>query len=144
MEVADYRLSAKVISRSQGRSATAAASYRSASEIADDRTGEIHDYTRKGGVEWTGIAAPENAPAWTQDRSKLWNAVEAAETRRRRHLPIVICSALHPTTTSAPGHDERMRHVDAVLPKPFSRDLLEQVFRDLINRAADAPGKQST
>ncbi len=86
MEVADYRLSAKVISRSQGRSATAAASYRSASEIADDRTGEIHDYTRKGGVEWTGIAAPENAPAWTQDRSKLWNAVEAAETRKNSQV----------------------------------------------------------
>jgi len=84
--VADYRLSAKVISRSQGRSATAAASYRSASEIADDRTGEIHDYTRKGGVEWTGIAAPENAPAWTQDRSKLWNAVEAAETRKNSQV----------------------------------------------------------
>ena len=80
--MADYRLSAKVISRSQGRTATAAAAYRSGSEITDDRTGEIHDYTRKGGIEWTGISAPQNAPAWAQDRAKLWNAVEKAEQRK--------------------------------------------------------------
>ncbi len=84
--VADYRLSAKVISRSQGRSATAAAAYRSASQIADERTGEIHDYTRKGGVEWTGIRAPEDAPSWAYDREKLWNAVEAAETRKNSQV----------------------------------------------------------
>ena len=84
--MADYRLSAKVISRSQGRSATAAAAYRSGTEIADARTGEVHDYTRKGGIEWTGIRAPENAPAWAQDREKLWNAVEAAETRKNSQV----------------------------------------------------------
>jgi hypothetical protein len=84
--MADYRFAAQVISRSQGRSATAAAAYRSGGIIADTRTGEVHDYTRKGGVEWTGIAAPENAPVWAKDREKLWNLVEQAEKRRDAQL----------------------------------------------------------
>lgn len=84
--MADYRFAAQVISRSQGRSVTAAAAYRSASVIADARTGEIHDYTRKVGVEWTGIMAPENAPAWVHDREKLWNMVEQKEIRKDAQL----------------------------------------------------------
>lgn len=84
--MADYRFSAQVISRSQGRSVTAAAAYRSASVIADARTGEIHDYTRKEGVEWTGIIAPDKAPAWVQNREKLWNTVEQKENRKDAQL----------------------------------------------------------
>ena len=84
--MADYRLAASVISRSTGRSATAAAAYRAGCVIADERTGEVHDYTRKGGVEWTGIEAPDGAPAWTQDREQLWNKVEAAETRKNSQV----------------------------------------------------------
>src|SRR5882724_10553278 len=84
--MADYRFAAQVISLSQGRSVTAAAAYRSASVIADARTGEIHDYTRKTGVEWTGIMAPEDAPARVQDREKLWNMVERKEVRKDAQL----------------------------------------------------------
>lgn len=76
-----YHLSVKTISRSAGRSATAAAAYRSGELIADERTGEVHDYTRKQGVEYTEIVLPAGAPAWS-DRAALWNAAEAAETRK--------------------------------------------------------------
>ncbi|MDQ2696231.1 MAG: MobA/MobL family protein [Pseudomonadota bacterium] len=48
--MAIYHLSMKTISRGQGRSATAAIAYRAGVEIADRRTGEVHDYTRKRGV----------------------------------------------------------------------------------------------
>lgn len=48
--MAIFHFSAKTVSRSAGRSSTAAAAYRSAERIVDERTGEIHDYTRKGGV----------------------------------------------------------------------------------------------
>ncbi|MBD4086865.1 MobA/MobL family protein, partial [Xanthomonas citri pv. citri] len=47
--MAIYHLSAQIISRKAGRSATAAAAYRSGSEIVDERTGEVHDYSRKQG-----------------------------------------------------------------------------------------------
>lgn len=80
--MAIYHLSVKAISRSAGRSATAAAAYRAGVEIADERTGEIHDYTRKGGVESADLVLPQGAPDWAKDRAKLWNAAERAEKRK--------------------------------------------------------------
>ena len=80
--MASYHLSVKTIKRSAGRTATAAAAYRVGERIECQREGRIHDYTRKQGIEETFIVTPENAPAWAQDRSKLWNEAEASETRR--------------------------------------------------------------
>ena len=79
--MASFHLSVKTVKRSAGRSATAAAAYRSASVIACDREGRMHDYTAKRGVEACFILAPEGAPSWAQDRAALWNAAEARETR---------------------------------------------------------------
>ena len=79
--MASYHLSVKTIKRSAGRSATAAAAYRSASVIACDREWRMHDYTAKRGVEACFILAPDDAPSWAQDRAALWNAAEARETR---------------------------------------------------------------
>lgn len=79
--MAQYRLSANIISRSAGRSATAAAAYRAAMRIEDERTGLVHDYTAKRGVLHSEILAPDNAPAWMRDRVQLWNSVEAKERR---------------------------------------------------------------
>jgi hypothetical protein len=80
--MASYHLSVKTIKRSAGRTATAAGAYRAGERIECQREGRIHDYTRKQGIEETFIIAPENASAWAQDRSKLWNAAEESETRR--------------------------------------------------------------
>jgi hypothetical protein len=79
--MASYHLSIKTIKRSAGRSATAAAAYRSASVIECDREGRMHDYTAKRGVEACFILTPPDAPEWAQDRAALWNAAEARETR---------------------------------------------------------------
>ena len=80
--MAIYHLSIKPISRSAGRSATAAAAYRAGVEIADERTGEVHDYRRKGGVESADIVLPDGAPEWATNRGALWNAAEKAEKRK--------------------------------------------------------------
>ena len=79
--MAIYHLSVKTIGRSEGRSATAAAAYRSGDRIADERTGLSHDYTRRSGVEHTEIFLPDQAPEWAGNREQLWNAAEAAEKR---------------------------------------------------------------
>lgn len=84
--MADYRLSAKIISRSSGRSSVAAAAYRAGQQLHDERTGLDHDYTRKTGVIHSVILAPDDAPEWMHDRAKLWNAVEAAERRKDAQL----------------------------------------------------------
>lgn len=81
-----YHLSAKVISRAQGRSAVAAAAYRSGDRLESSRDGQVHDYSRKGGVIHAEILAPADAPEWMRDRGQLWNAVEAAEKRKDAQL----------------------------------------------------------
>lgn len=84
--MAQYRLAVNVIGRSAGRSATAAAAYRAGAKILDERTGILHDYSRKQGVTHSEIIAPDDAPDWMRDRAQLWNAVEAAEKRRDAQL----------------------------------------------------------
>lgn len=80
--MAIYHLSVKAISRSAGRSATAAAAYRAGCQITDARTGEVHDFTRKKAVESADIVLPVSAPEWATDRARLWNAAELAEKRK--------------------------------------------------------------
>ena len=84
--MAQYRFSAQVIGRSSGRSSVAAAAYRAGVSLADERTGLVHDFSRRGGILHTEIIAPDNAPEWMHDRAKLWNAVEKAETRTNSQL----------------------------------------------------------
>lgn len=64
----------------------AAAAYRSGQTLFDDRYAELHDYTRKTGIEHTEIMAPEDAPDWMCDRSRLWNEVERIERRKDAQL----------------------------------------------------------
>ena len=76
--MAVYHFSAKTVSRSAGRSSTAAAAYRSGARIVDERTGEIHDYTRKSGVVDSLVVLPQGG---TMNRAELWNKVEAHHKR---------------------------------------------------------------
>ena len=98
--MASYHLQVKTVKRSAGRSATAAAAYRSAERIDCAREGRVHDYTRKGGVAEAFIVAPEDAPDWAQDRAALWNGAEAAETRKNsvtaREWEIALPAELSP------------------------------------------------
>ena len=81
-----YHLSIKIGSRSSGRSAVAAAAYRSGTKIKDVETGIVADYTRKGGVVYSEIILPENAPAEYMSREILWNAVEKVEKQSNAQL----------------------------------------------------------
>ena len=84
--MAIYHLSVKPVSRGVGRSATAAAAYRSASQVADRTTGQVFDYTRKSGVEHAEIVLPTEAAKrdinWPREREQLWNVAEEAEKRK--------------------------------------------------------------
>lgn len=102
--MAIYHLSASVIGRSSGRSATAASAYRSAGLVHDARTGETHDYSRKAGVELAMILAPAGAPDWAHDRAALWNAVEAVEARKDAQVAREITVALPAELSAADRH----------------------------------------
>nr|WP_272490867.1 MobQ family relaxase [Mesobacterium pallidum] len=111
--VAIYHLSAKVISRAGGRSSVAAAAYRTAGRLRDDRQGLEHDYSRKGGVVHAEIMAPENAPDWMRDRDQLWNAVEAVEKRRDAQLA---------------------REIEVALPRELDRGARLELLRGFVQR----------
>ena len=84
--MAIYHFSVKAISRADGRSAIAAAAYRSGEKLIDQKQQKEQDYTRKTGVEFKKIYAPDNAKAELLDRQSLWNIVEKVENRKNSVL----------------------------------------------------------
>ncbi|MEL6491425.1 MAG: MobQ family relaxase [Cyanobacteria bacterium J06621_3] len=92
--MAIYSFRMQVIGRSAGRSATAAAAYRSGEEIKDERTGQSHDYTGKSDIYDNEILKPENAPERYADRQTLWNEVEQREKRKDSQLCNEVMVAL--------------------------------------------------
>ena len=90
--MAIYSTSVKPVSRSSGRSATAAAAYRNGEEITDERTGEVHDYRRRTGVEHVASFAPEGMTP--QPSAELWNRAEAAEVRKNARVAREVLVAL--------------------------------------------------
>ena len=107
--MAIYHLNAKIISRSNGQSATEAAAYRAAEKIYDERTGETFNYTRKKGVYATEILTPDNAPDWMADRSQLWNAAELFEKRSNSRTAREFDIAL-PTELTHPQKQDLVRN----------------------------------
>jgi len=93
----------KPICRSKGRSATAAAAYRSGDKITDERTGIVHDYSRRTGVESSTMIFPPEAGAVS--RSQIWNMAEAAERRKdsrvAREVEIALPHELSPSQRKA-------------------------------------------
>src|SRR5512135_51196 len=69
----------QIIKRSDGKSAVAAAAYRSAQILYDEYTGLTHSYVHKQDVISTEILAPANAPFWVYDPDQLWNRAGGAE-----------------------------------------------------------------
>ncbi|MBP1862185.1 Ti-type conjugative transfer relaxase TraA [Rhizobium herbae] len=105
----------KPIARSGGRSAVAAAAYRTATIMLNERDGLAHDFARKKGVEHAEIVLPVGVEAdWALDRSRLWNAVEHAEKRKDARVAREFEIALPHELTS----EQRLE-----LTRDFARDL---------------------
>jgi Ti-type conjugative transfer relaxase TraA len=119
--MAIYHFSAKVISRTAGSSALAAAAYRSASRLHDQRLDRHHDFSNKAGVVHSEVMLPDGAPEHLSDRERLWNDVEAAELRKDAQLAREIEFAIPREMTKEQGID---------LARDFVRD--EFVERGMI------------
>jgi hypothetical protein len=133
--VAIYRLSAQLVKRSAGRSATAAAAYRAGIRITDDRTGLVFDFTRRLGVVHAEIMAPQQAPEWAHDRIRLWNAVEGAEKRNDAQLARELQLALPHELTD----EERLELVRQFVREEF---VARGMIADLAVHRPDHRGDQ--
>ena len=128
-----YSLHTSAISRKAGRSAVAAAAYRAGVELIDERSGVVHDYTRKRGVEHVELFAPDGIQL--DDPSALWNAAEAAEVRKDGRPAREVLVAL-PAELDA---DQRTDIAQAI-----TRDLVDRygVAAQLAIHAPDRDGDQ--
>lgn len=113
--MAIYHFSVKVISRAAGRSAVAAAAYRSASRLHDERLDRHHDFTNKSGVVHSEVMLPNSSPEHLGDRETLWNAVEATELRKDAQLSREVEFAIP-------------RELDQVEGIRLARDFVEREF----------------
>lgn len=80
--MAIFYCTTKVFSRAAGKSAVAAAAYRAGATLTDERMGLVHRYSGRSGVLAVETRAPAEAPGWAFELGALWNAAEAAETRK--------------------------------------------------------------
>ncbi|WP_375565810.1 Ti-type conjugative transfer relaxase TraA [Oceaniradius stylonematis] len=115
--MAIYHLHVKVIGRSTGGSAVAAAAYRSGSRLRDDRIDRSHDFTAKRGIVHSEVLLPDHAPEVWADRERLWNAVEAFEKRKDAQLAREVEFALPREMSKAQGID-------------LARDFVQSEFVD--------------
>jgi Ti-type conjugative transfer relaxase TraA len=111
--MAIYHFSAKVVSRGGGSSAVAAAAYRSADRLYDERLDRHHDFSNKTGVVHSEVMLPEGAPEEWRDRAKLWNDVEAVEVRKDAQLA---------------------REIEFAIPREMSQADGIQLARDFVQR----------
>ena len=107
--IAIYHWNIGIVSRGKGKSAVAAAAYRSGEKLTNEWDGMTHDYTRKGGVVHTEIMLPPHAPSSFSDRSTLWNSVELYEKA---------------------GNAQLAREIDAALPIELSREEQIRLVRE--------------
>jgi ATP-dependent exoDNAse (exonuclease V) alpha subunit len=116
-----FRLAMYRISRASGRSAPAAAAYRAGESIRDERTGKLHNYSRRTDVTHTEIFLPSDIQKgeaeWARDRSQLWNAAEVAEGRRNSVVAQEYQISLPHELTASQRLD---------LARKFSRDLADR------------------
>ena len=107
--IAIYHCSIKIVSRGKGKSAVAAAAYRSGEKLTNEWDGLTRDYTKKGGVVHSEILLPAHAPPAFSDRSTLWNSVELSEKSNNAQLA---------------------REVEIALPVELSREEQTRLVRE--------------
>lgn len=110
--IAIYHCSIKIISRGKGKSAVAAAAYRSGEKLINNYDGIVHDYTRKSGIAHTEILLPSHAPPDFQNRSALWNSVEKIEKSKNSQLA---------------------REIELAIPKELNREQQISLVREYVN-----------
>jgi hypothetical protein len=110
--MAIFHCDIKVISRGKSKSAVASSAYRSGTKMTNEYDGEIHDYTRKGGIHSSAILLPSHAPKEYADRSTLWNAVEMIEKQHNSQLA---------------------REIEVSIPKEIPSHLWQRMMIDFCN-----------
>lgn len=76
----------KITQRSKNQSAVAGAAYQSGDSLFCEYDQKRKNYNSKGGISYTEIMLPANAPPEFADRETLWNSVESCEKQWNAQL----------------------------------------------------------
>lgn len=92
------------ISRGDGRTAIAAAAYRSGEDLTSNYTGLEYDYSHKGSVESARIYLPRGSPKELGNRETLWNTIASLEKRKDAvEAKEILCAIPHGLTDEQRG-----------------------------------------
>ncbi|MGB0848321.1 MAG: MobQ family relaxase [Thiolinea sp.] len=137
--MAIYHCTTKPLSRSAGRSAVAAAAYRSGQSLKDERTDTQHDYTKKSGIMQSYTLLPSGESC---DRAELWNAAEAAEKRKDSRTAREWIIAIPDELVSKTKIDQLWHgNPDQKLVKEFANHL-SKTYGVAVDVAIHAPDKK--
>jgi ATP-dependent exoDNAse (exonuclease V) alpha subunit len=118
--MAIYRLHIESITRTANGGAPAAAAYRAGEKIRDERTGRLHNHSRRDDVTHKEILLPADLNGqpmdWAKVRASLWNTVERAETRNNARVA---------------------REIQVTLPAELSAERRLQMARTFSQEVAD-------
>jgi MobA/MobL family len=135
---ASYFLHVKTFSRGKGSSVTKAAAYRAGERIRDERSGAVHDYTKRTDVAHAEIVLPEEYGGraeldWARNRSSLWNAAQQSgklwNSRIGREVLVLMPEGLTPAQR-------------ATLVRTFSRNLAER-YHSAVDFAVHRPRERA-
>ncbi len=119
--MAIFHMEIRPIKRSAAQQATGAAAYRAGEKIRDERSGDVHNHSRRKDVRHTEIFLPSKLEGsnvtWARDRARLWNTAEAAEKRRNSRVAREYQVSLPPELTP----EQRL-----ALARSFSRELADR------------------
>jgi ATP-dependent exoDNAse (exonuclease V) alpha subunit len=131
--MAIFRMQISSVSRSAGRRATAAAAYRAGERLRDERSAELHNYSRRRDVLHAEIFLPSQfdgtALAWARNRERLWNTAEHAEKRHNARTAREYEVSL-PAELSAPQR--------VALARAFAHEIAER-YKVAVDLAVHAP-----
>jgi hypothetical protein len=133
--MAIFHLQIKPVTRSTGRTATAAAAYRAGERIRDERTGAVYNHGKRDDVLHKEIFIPSRLDRpdagmdWARDRASLWNAAEKAEERSNSRVAREYQVAL----PAELAEGQRL-----ALARAFSREIAER-YNVAVDLALHAP-----
>jgi hypothetical protein len=131
--MAQFYMQISSVARAAGRSATAAAAYRAGERIRDERSGRLHNYSRRRDVLHTEIFLPQQftgtAVSWARQREQLWNTAEHAEKRHNARVAREY-QVMLPVELNAVQR--------VVLARGFARELAER-YRVAVDLAIHEP-----
>jgi MobA/MobL family len=116
----------QIISRKDGKSVIAKAAYNARAQLRDERTGELKDYSKVGGLEWQGVFLDPNRKnpelsEWMKDRQQLYNAYERKADQSTRPNDAQLAREFLITLPHELSADQRR-----MLITDFSRELSRQ------------------